>query len=58
MGRDEEAIEVLRHLARRNGRTITLTLEKLQAVQSSPSATRKTYKELIKFSFSNLSLSQ
>ncbi|KIL61498.1 hypothetical protein M378DRAFT_109281 [Amanita muscaria Koide BX008] len=56
-GRDEEAIEVLRHLARRNGRTITLTLEKLQAVQSSPSATRKTYKQLIKNSFSNLSLS-
>ncbi|KAM6492287.1 hypothetical protein JOM56_012011, partial [Amanita muscaria] len=56
-GRDEEAIEVLRHLARRNGRTITLTLEKLQAVQSSPSATRKIYKQLIKISFSNLSLS-
>lgn len=31
-GRDEEAIKVLEHIARRNGKTITLKLEDLQAV--------------------------
>ncbi|KAI0027720.1 major facilitator superfamily domain-containing protein [Vararia minispora EC-137] len=31
-GRDEEAIRVLEHIARKNGKTITLTVEKLQAV--------------------------
>ncbi|KAG1821035.1 MFS general substrate transporter [Suillus subaureus] len=31
-GRDEEAIKVLEHIARRNGRTITLKLKDLQAI--------------------------
>ncbi|KAI5888960.1 MFS general substrate transporter [Schizophyllum commune H4-8] len=53
-GRDEEALAVLRHLAKRNGREITLTLEHIQRVKV---ATHISQKESIKNSFSQLSLS-
>ncbi|KAK2467276.1 hypothetical protein APHAL10511_000825 [Amanita phalloides] len=56
-GRDEEAIEVLQHLARRNGKTITLTLEKLRSIEDSSTVSRRTYWQLITDSFSNISLS-
>ncbi|KAE9400108.1 MFS general substrate transporter [Gymnopus androsaceus JB14] len=59
-GRDEEAIKVLEHIARVNGKTITLTVEKLRAVsgedEHTPSAPLTT-QQLIKESFSSFSLS-
>ncbi|KAF8723420.1 hypothetical protein AX14_009311 [Amanita brunnescens Koide BX004] len=56
-GRDEEAIEVLQRLARRNGKTITLTLEQLQSIQDSSAVPSRKNWELIKSSFSSISLS-
>ncbi|KAL1661254.1 major facilitator superfamily domain-containing protein [Schizophyllum commune] len=53
-GRDEEALAVLRHLAKRNGQEITLTLEDMQRVKVT---TRISRKDIIKNSFSQLSLS-
>ncbi|KAL1704300.1 major facilitator superfamily domain-containing protein [Schizophyllum commune] len=53
-GRDEEALAVLRHLAKRNGQEITLTLEDMQRVKVT---TRISRKDIIKDSFSQLSLS-
>ncbi|KAE9392930.1 MFS general substrate transporter [Gymnopus androsaceus JB14] len=59
-GRDEEAIKVLEHIARVNGKTITLTVEKLRAVsgedEHTPSAPLTT-QQIIKESFSSFSLS-
>jgi hypothetical protein len=59
-GREEEAIKVLEHIARKNGKTITLTLEKLQAagagkVGGSTSA-RMTIPQQVKHALSMLSL--
>lgn len=34
-GRDEEAIEALRYIAKRNGTTMSLTLEQLNAIDES-----------------------
>ncbi|EGN99416.1 hypothetical protein SERLA73DRAFT_73941 [Serpula lacrymans var. lacrymans S7.3] len=60
-GRDEEAIKVLAHIARRNGKTITLKLEDLQAISGEyPVANTKTTEKLqttIRNVFSGLSLS-
>uniref|UniRef100_D8QAY0 Major facilitator superfamily (MFS) profile domain-containing protein n=1 Tax=Schizophyllum commune (strain H4-8 / FGSC 9210) TaxID=578458 RepID=D8QAY0_SCHCM len=53
-GRDEEALAVLRHLAKRNGQEITLTLEDMQRVQV---PTRISRKDIVKKSLSQLSLS-
>jgi len=56
-GRDQEAIEVLQRIARRNGKTISLTLEKLQSIQDSSAVPRLTNFQLVKSSFSSISLS-
>ncbi|KAH7915607.1 major facilitator superfamily domain-containing protein [Hygrophoropsis aurantiaca] len=57
-GRDEEAIKVLEHIARRNGRTISLKLSDLQAVSgpTTPKALPKIH-TTIRSSLSGLSLS-
>ncbi|KAF7336509.1 Sugar transporter [Mycena sanguinolenta] len=61
-GRDEEAIEVLEHIARKNGKTITLTLESLRAVakdetgQTGTIIHLSTY-QIVRNAFSSLSLS-
>ncbi|KAJ8588240.1 MFS general substrate transporter [Rhizopogon salebrosus TDB-379] len=57
-GRDEEAIEVLEHIARRNGVSLTLKLEDLQAVSND--TTSKPTPKLstnVRNAFSTLSLS-
>ncbi|KAG2035762.1 major facilitator superfamily domain-containing protein [Suillus americanus] len=57
-GRDEEAIKVLEHIARRNGKTITLKLEDLQAI--SGDTTSKPVPSLstnVRNAFSGMSLS-
>ncbi|KAG1845287.1 major facilitator superfamily domain-containing protein [Suillus subalutaceus] len=57
-GRDEEAIKVLGHIAKRNGRTITLKLEDLQAI--SGDTTSKPVPNLstnVRNAFSGMSLS-
>ncbi|KAF9459012.1 major facilitator superfamily domain-containing protein [Collybia nuda] len=56
-GRDEEAIQVLQHLASRNGRTISLTLDQLQAVEGGKSYAKKSHWRVVKDSFSKISLS-
>ncbi|KAH7926360.1 MFS general substrate transporter [Leucogyrophana mollusca] len=57
-GRDEEAIAVLEHIARRNGRTITLKLSDLQAISgSTPSKSPVKLHTTIRNAFSGLSLS-
>ncbi|KZV77356.1 MFS general substrate transporter [Peniophora sp. CONT] len=56
-GRDEEAIKVLEYIAARNGRTITLTLEKLEAaggVSDQPRGLSSL--ELVRNSLSSFSL--
>lgn len=57
--RDAEAIRVLEHIARRNGKTITLKLEHLQQINATAhqaSITRTTW-QVIRSSFSHFSLS-
>ncbi|GAV98699.1 MFS general substrate transporter [Lentinula edodes] len=58
-GQDEKAIKVLEHIARVNGRTITLTVESLRIVSGTQDATSTplTTRQLIKQSFSSFSLS-
>ncbi|KAF7345802.1 Sugar transporter [Mycena venus] len=60
-GRDKEAIEVLEHIARKNGKTITLTLESLRAVAKETGQTGtiihlSTY-QVVGNAFSSFSLS-
>ncbi|KZV77367.1 MFS general substrate transporter [Peniophora sp. CONT] len=56
-GRDEEAIKVLEYIAARNGRTITLTLEKLEAAGGVSDQPRDLSSlQLARHSFSSLSL--
>ncbi|EKM77975.1 hypothetical protein AGABI1DRAFT_129759 [Agaricus bisporus var. burnettii JB137-S8] len=57
--RDEEAIQVLQHIARRNGKTITLTIEQLREIDVTAAKTiaPKTNWQVIRSSFSHLSLS-
>ncbi|KAF5371452.1 hypothetical protein D9757_009971 [Collybiopsis confluens] len=59
-GRDEDAIKVLQHIARVNGKTLSLTLEELQAVSGEKRAgtgvSFSTWR-IIKNSFSSFSLS-
>ncbi|TRM70401.1 major facilitator superfamily domain-containing protein [Schizophyllum amplum] len=54
-GRDEEALAVLKHLAKRNGREITLTLEDLQSIKGG--TLHVTTKDVLKRAFSQMSLS-
>ncbi|KAJ8514378.1 hypothetical protein ONZ45_g8085 [Pleurotus djamor] len=59
-GRDEEAVEILRHIARKNGRTITLTADALRRAageSTSETNTHPTNYDLIKQSISQFSLS-
>ncbi|KAG6855221.1 hypothetical protein H0H87_006587 [Tephrocybe sp. NHM501043] len=56
-GRDDEAIRVLKHIARKNGRTISLTLEHLEAIEPSTHYGHKTTTEVLKGAFSGISLS-
>ncbi|KAJ3877407.1 MFS general substrate transporter [Lentinula edodes] len=58
-GQDEKAIKVLEHIARVNGRTITLTVESLRIVSGTQDVTSTplTTRQLIKQSFSSFSLS-
>ncbi|KAG7098330.1 hypothetical protein E1B28_000291 [Marasmius oreades] len=61
-GRDEEAIEVLHRIARKNGRTVTLTLEKLRAAAheqagSTQTANKLSTLQVLKNSVSSLSFS-
>ncbi|RDB25575.1 putative MFS-type transporter PB1E7.08c [Hypsizygus marmoreus] len=56
-GRDDEALDVLKHIAKRNGKTISLTLEQFQAVEGSRQYTHKSVLQVIKGSISSLSLS-
>lgn len=49
-------LQVLQHLARRNGKTITLTIEQFQAVEGGKQHTRKSMLQVIKGSFSSFSL--
>ncbi|KAJ7801645.1 MFS general substrate transporter [Mycena olivaceomarginata] len=61
-GRDKEAIEVLEHIARKNGKTITLTLESLRAVAKDKTGQTGTITHLstyqvVRNAFSSFSLS-
>ncbi|KAF8878999.1 major facilitator superfamily domain-containing protein [Gymnopilus junonius] len=56
-GRDEEAIKVMEHLARKNGKSISLTLDQLQEIQGSATLPLRTMLQVVKESFSHLSLS-
>lgn len=49
-------VQVLQHLASRNGRTITLTLDQLQAVEGGKSYSKRSHWEVVKASFSKISL--
>jgi len=56
-GRDEEALAVLSHIAKRNGKTISLTIEQFSAVEGGRQHVPKTMFQTIKGTFSDLSLS-
>ncbi|KAJ7229966.1 MFS general substrate transporter [Mycena pura] len=63
-GRDKEAIEVLEHIARKNGKTMTLTLESLRAVAKLEDETDQTGTithlstyQIVRNAFSSFSLS-
>ncbi|KAF8840931.1 MFS general substrate transporter [Paxillus ammoniavirescens] len=58
-GRDEEAIEVLKHVARRNGKTITLRVEDLRRVSGDSGVPKPpvTLRETLRSSFSEVSFS-
>ncbi|PPQ76608.1 hypothetical protein CVT26_012747 [Gymnopilus dilepis] len=56
-GRDEEAIEVMKHLAQKNGKTITLTLDQLQAVSGNSNLHPRSISQLLKPSSLHVSLS-
>ncbi|KAK7458134.1 hypothetical protein VKT23_010042 [Stygiomarasmius scandens] len=58
-GRDEEALQVLQRIAAKNGKTLTLTLEKLQSISGSPAITQTKLSnlELIRNALSSFSFS-
>jgi MFS family permease len=55
-GRDQEAIAVLEHIARRNGKTISLKVEDLNRISESSNA-RPSLGEIIRRSFTDVSFS-
>ncbi|KAI9460316.1 MFS general substrate transporter [Boletus coccyginus] len=55
-GRDEEAVAVLEHIARRNGRTISLKIEDLHRI-SEPSRVPSSWRDSLRLSFTDVSLS-
>ncbi|KAG5650335.1 hypothetical protein H0H81_012569 [Sphagnurus paluster] len=56
-GRDEEALAVLHHIAKRNGKTISLTLDQFTSVEGGRPHTPKSTFRTIKDAFSSFSLS-
>ncbi|KAF8512504.1 MFS general substrate transporter [Gautieria morchelliformis] len=56
-GRDEEAIAVLQRVAKKNGRTITLTLEKLQAISGGTPPVPLSSAQLFRRALQGMSLS-
>ncbi|KAK7470062.1 hypothetical protein VKT23_001500 [Stygiomarasmius scandens] len=57
-GRDEEALQVLQRIAAKNGKTLTLTLEKLQSVSGSAiTQTKLSNLEIIRKALSSFSFS-
>ena len=57
VGRDEDAIDVLEYIAKRNGRTITLTVDKLKAISPNSSGrTKRTFIQQLTASFTQFSL--
>ncbi|KAG5643086.1 hypothetical protein DXG03_001581 [Asterophora parasitica] len=55
-GRDEDAIAVLNHIAKRNGKTISLTIEKFRAVEGGKVYVPKSKSETIKGAFTGFDL--
>ncbi|KAG6897020.1 hypothetical protein C0992_004665 [Termitomyces sp. T32_za158] len=55
-GRDREAIAVLQHIAKRNGKTISLTLEHFSAVEGVAEYVPRSQFEVVKDAFSTISL--
>uniref|UniRef100_A0A0W0FQU2 Putative MFS general substrate transporter n=1 Tax=Moniliophthora roreri TaxID=221103 RepID=A0A0W0FQU2_MONRR len=59
-GRDEEAVKILEHIAEKNGRKVSLTVEALRSVSGDTTnapTTRFTTLEILKNTFSKVSLS-
>ncbi|KAL1752546.1 major facilitator superfamily domain-containing protein [Schizophyllum commune] len=54
-GRDEEALAVLQHLAKRNGRTISLTIEDFRSIKGGQ--VHVTTKDILRRTFSQMNLS-
>ena len=58
VGRDEDAIAVLEYIAKRNGRSITLTVEQLKAVSGKGDMrVERTFMQSLKKSFTHFNLS-
>ncbi|KAF8589870.1 MFS general substrate transporter [Ramaria rubella] len=56
-GRDEEALAVLQHVAKKNGKTITLTLDRLRAASGGQPSVQLTSTQLFRHALKGLSLS-
>ncbi|KAF8442098.1 MFS general substrate transporter [Boletus edulis BED1] len=56
-GRDEEAVAVLEHVARRNGRTISLKVEDLHRISESSKAPPASWRDSLRRSFTDVSFS-
>ncbi|KAG6826278.1 hypothetical protein H0H92_000459 [Tricholoma furcatifolium] len=56
-GRDEEAIAVLQHIAKKNGKSISLTIQQFEAIEGHGHFAPKTNVQVIRDAFSTISLS-
>ncbi|KAG5736013.1 hypothetical protein E4T56_gene18311 [Termitomyces sp. T112] len=56
-GRDQEAIAVLQHVAKRNGKMISLTLEQFSAIEGTVEDMSQSPFEVVRRAFSTISLS-